>query len=159
MESQNGKRYIKGKLLYTIFHNEKEHFSIAKIKIEETNEDYNEKEIVIKGHFTHLQDHTKYYFYGEFEKHVKFGLQYKVNSYLTALPDTKEGLVAYLSSDLFYGVGKKTAEKIVNHLGETAISAILNNPAVLNEISGISKETAEILHESLIANQGFERIV
>src|SRR5699024_10408344 len=119
----------------------------------------NEKEIVIKGHFTHLQDHTKYYLYGEFEKHVKFGLQYKVNSYLTALPDTKEGLVAYLSSDLFYGGGKKTAEKIVNHLGETAISAILNNPEVLNEISGISKETAEILHESLIANQGFERIV
>src|SRR5699024_5929907 len=99
-QSKSEKRYIKGKLLYTIFHNEKEHFSIAKIKIEETNEDYDEKEIVIKGHFTNLQDQTMYYFYGEFERHAKFGLQYKVNSYLTALPDTKEGLIAYLSSDL-----------------------------------------------------------
>lgn len=156
---QDGKRYIKGRLLYTIFHNEQEHFSIAKIKIEETNEEYEEKEIVAKGYFSNLQEHTTYYFYGELERHVKFGLQYRVVSYQTALPDTRDGLIAYLSSDLFYGIGKKTAEKIVDQLGESAISKILNDPDVLQQVPGLSSDTAEKLRESLQINQGFEHVM
>src|SRR5690625_2102970 len=94
--------YIKGELLYTIFHNENEHFSIAKIKILETNEDYQEKDIVAKGYFTNLQEETAYSFYGQFEKHPKFGMLYRVDSYQTFITDTKDGLIAYLFSVLFY---------------------------------------------------------
>src|SRR5690625_3918259 len=97
------KGYIQGELLYTIFHNESEHFTIAKFKITATNEDYKEKEIVGKGYFSNLQEGTTYSFFGEFETHPKFGLQYNIHSYQTYIPDSKEGLIAYLSSDLFYG--------------------------------------------------------
>jgi exodeoxyribonuclease V alpha subunit len=151
--------YMKGELLYTIFHNEAEHFSIAKIKIHDTNEDYKEKEIVAKGYFTNLQEQTTYTFYGAFEKHAKFGLQYNVSSYQTFIPGTSNGLIDYLSSDLFYGVGEKTATRIVHALGERAIEKILNDPKVLNTIPGIKKETAEKLTTTLQENQGFERIV
>ncbi|MBM7597854.1 exodeoxyribonuclease V alpha subunit [Virgibacillus halotolerans] len=151
--------YVKGELLYTIFHNETEHFSIAKIKIHETNEDYKEKEIVAKGYFSNLQEQTTYTFYGVFEKHAKFGLQYKVSSYQTFIPETSDGLIAYLSSDLFYGVGEKTATRIVNALGESAIEKILNDSKVLTTIPGIKKETAEKLATTLQENQGFEHIV
>ncbi|OZU89866.1 ATP-dependent RecD-like DNA helicase [Virgibacillus indicus] len=158
-QSNNNRKYIKGELLYTIFHNEAEHFSIAKIKIIETNEDFKEKEIVAKGYFSNLQEQTTYCFYGDFEKHAKFGLQYKVDSYQTFIPDSKDGIIAYLSSDLFYGVGKKTASRIVKQLGESAISKILRQPDVLNEVPGIKKETAETLSRTLQENQGFEHIV
>lgn len=151
--------YIKGELLYTIFHNETEHFSIAKIKVLKTNEDYKEKEVVAKGYFSNLQEQTTYNFYGEFEKHAKFGLQYKVNTYQTFIPDTTDGMIAYLSSDLFYGVGEKTATRIVNALGESAISKILNDANVLTTIPGIKGETAEKLAKALHENQGFEHIV
>lgn len=150
--------FIKGEILYTIYHNETEHFSIAKIKVHESDEEVKEKEIVAKGYFSKLQEQTTYYFYGTFEKHAKFGLQYKVNSYKTIIPDTKEGLAAYLSSDLFFGVGRKTAERIVAELGETAVSKILDDPGVLSTIKGIKKETAERLAASLKENQGFEHI-
>ncbi|MBP1968757.1 exodeoxyribonuclease V alpha subunit [Virgibacillus natechei] len=159
MQSNEENGYIKGKLLYTIFHNEKEHFSISKIKVEDTNENYKEKEITAKGYFSNLQEQTTYYFYGVFEKHPKFGLQYKVNSYQTFIPDTKDGLIAYLSSDLFYGVGNKTATRIIDHLGESAISKILNNTDVLTEVPGVKRETADLLVKSLQENQGFEHIV
>ncbi|HLR41384.1 MAG TPA: ATP-dependent RecD-like DNA helicase [Virgibacillus sp.] len=151
--------YIKGELLYTIFHNENEHFSIAKIKILDTNEDYQEKDIVAKGYFTNLQEETAYSFYGQFEKHPKFGMQYRVDSYQTFIPDTKDGLIAYLSSDLFYGIGKKTASRIIEHLGESAISKILNNPEIVEDVPGLKKETAETLVKTLQENQGFEHIV
>ncbi|MCJ0930771.1 ATP-dependent RecD-like DNA helicase [Virgibacillus halodenitrificans] len=151
--------YVKGELLHTIFHNEAEHFSIAKIKVIETNEDFKEKEIIAKGYFSNLQEQTAYLFYGLFENHPRFGLQYRVTSYKTYIPDTTEGLIAYLSSDLFYGIGKKTAGKIVQHLGENAVSKILNDRNVLTGVPGLNKDTADSLAQSLQENQGFEHIV
>lgn len=152
------KGYIRGYLLYTIFQNESENFSIIKIKIEETNEDFDEREIVAKGYFTQLTEESSYTFYGTFENHSKFGVQYRVDSYQTYIPDTKEGLISYLSSDLFYAVGIKTAEKIVDKLGTNAIKKILDDPDCLHEIPGLNKKTAEQLHKSLEEHQGFEHI-
>lgn len=151
--------YIRGELLHTIYENEREQFRIAKIKVIESNEDKVEKDIVVKGHFSHLQSGTPYVFYGQLINHAKFGLQYDVTSFQTYIPETKEGLIAYLSSDLFYGVGKKTAEKIVDHLGNETISIILDNPDVLLDISGVSKKASESLYKTLKENQGFEQIV
>ncbi|MFA1820506.1 ATP-dependent RecD-like DNA helicase [Virgibacillus oceani] len=158
MESAKSHGYIKGELLFTIFRNESEKFVIAKVKVLETNEDYLEKDIILKGYFHQLQEQMAYYFYGVFEKHAKFGLQYRVHSYETYIPDTKTGLVSYLSSDLFYGIGKKTAKRIVEFLGEGAISKILNDPSVLARVKGLNKDTKDSFVKSLQENQGFEHI-
>ncbi|CDQ39480.1 SF1B family DNA helicase RecD2 [Virgibacillus salexigens] len=157
-EDKQSKGYIRGDLIHTIFHNEAEQFSIAKINVLETNEAYSEKDIVIKGYFSSLQEGTSYYFFGIFEKHPRFGMQYKVTSYKTFIPDTKDGLIAYLSSDLFYGIGTKTAEKIVNQLGENAISKIMDDEEALSEVNGIKKESAKSLRKTLQENQGFEHV-
>ncbi|WP_343752686.1 SF1B family DNA helicase RecD2 [Lentibacillus halophilus] len=156
--SNNDWTFIKGELLYTIFRNEQEYFTIAKIKIHETDEDYHENEIVIKGYLADLQESTIYSFYGTMEYHAKFGMQYKVHSYQTFIPDTKDGLVSYLSSDLFHGVGKKTAEKIVTHLGTSAITKIANDPDVLNEVPGLKKDKKDLISKAVMENQGFEQV-
>lgn len=156
-EQNNG--YIRGELLYTIFQNEVENFSIAKLKIIETNEAYEEKEIVGKGHFINLQEGVQYTFYGSFKHHAKYGLQYEVNRYETFIPDTRDGLVTYLSSDHFYGIGKKTAERIVETLGDNAISKIINDPSVVQKVPKLSKKGAKTLVETLQALQGFEHVV
>lgn len=151
--------YIKGEILYTIFRNEQEQFAIAKIKILETNEHYTEKEIVGKGYVSHLQTGTPYIFYGHLENHPKFGLQYAISSYQTYIPTTKEGLIQYLSSDLFYGIGKKTAKRIVDTLGESAIQTILDDPQVIKKIPGLKQDVGENLVKVLQENQGFEQVV
>lgn len=152
-------KYIKGELLYTIFHNATEHFSIAKIKVTGTNEEIQDKEVVVKGYFSNLQETKDYIFYGQMERHNKFGLQYQVTSYESNIPDTKDGLIAYLSSDLFYGIGKKTAVKIIEHLGESAISQILTNPDVLKGVQGLKPDKAKQLVKTLRENEGFEHVV
>jgi len=151
--------YIQGELMYTIFHNESEHFSIAKIKIHATNENYDEDEIVGKGYFSKLQEGMVYSFYGTFENHPKFGKQYNIHAYETYIPDTIDGLCAYLSSDLFYGIGKKTAQRIIDYLGQDAITKIIQNPDVVQTIPGLNKETGTSLAKTLQNNQGFEHIV
>ena len=67
MEQTDKRGFIKGEILFTIFENEAEHFSIAKIKIHETNEDYAEKDIVGKGYFSNLQIGVVYQFFGHLE--------------------------------------------------------------------------------------------
>src|SRR5699024_3087958 len=120
--------YIKGEISFVIFENSEEQFTIAKIKIHETNESYKEKDIDGKGHFSNLQEATVYTFYGQLIEHPKFGKQYDITAYETYVPNTTEGLIAYLSSDLFYGIGEKTATNIVNVLGEDAVQRIIEDP-------------------------------
>jgi exodeoxyribonuclease V alpha subunit len=151
--------YVKGELLYTIFQNDVEHFSIAKVKVLDTNVTFEEKEIVVKGYFSQLQEGTVYKFLGQLEKHPKYGQQYNVTSYQTFLPDTKDGLIAYLSSDLFYGIGKRTAKKVVDYLGESVVSKILNDPNVLDNVPGLKKESIATIVKTIHENQGFEHVV
>ena len=153
------RKYIKGELVHMIFHNQEEQFSIAKIKILKTNEAFDETAIVVKGYFSQLQKEETYIFYGSLINHSKFGLQYDVEQYQTFIPDSKEGLIAYLSSDLFYGIGEKTAEKIVSHVGTNAISKIMKDRNVLKDIPGLNQEAADNLVSVLKENQGFEQIV
>lgn len=157
-EQSNSKGFVQGEIMFTIYENAAEHFSIAKIKIHDTNEDYEEKEIVGKGHFTNLQKGVVYQFYGQLAHHSKFGMQYNITAYQTFVPETEEAVVAYLSSDIFYGIGKKTAQAIVDTLGENAITRILDNPEVLRNIPNVNKKIMKQLVETLQENQGFEQI-
>lgn len=156
METEEG--YIKGEIIFTIFQNVKEHFTIARLKLIETNEDYKEKEIVAKGYFSNLQEGVQYQFFGKMVTHPSFGLQYQVDSYQTVVPETKDGLVTFLSSDIFAGIGKKTAESIVGLLGEDAIDKILENPDVLLEVPRMPKKTINRLVKTLQENHGFEQV-
>lgn len=157
-ERKEDQRYIRGEVTFTIYENSVDHFSIVKIKIHETNEQYEEKDIVGKGNFINLQEGVVYEFHGKLITHPKFGIQYDVHAYQTFVPETKDAVITYLSSDLFPGVGKKTAQRIVRALGEQAITKILKNPDTLEDIPGISKKVKQNLYERLEENQGFERV-
>ena len=108
-------------MLHTIFHNELEHFSIAKIKVIETNEAYEEKEIVVKGYFSNFNRERAIISMACLNTILSLASNIIVVSYQTFIPATKDGLIAYLSSDLFYGIGKKTAQRIIDHLGDAAV--------------------------------------
>ena len=152
------KGYIKGKLNYMIFHNAEEQFSIASISILETNELVSEDEIVVKGHFPQLTYGNEYIFYGTIIEHPKFGEQYDVFTYEKELPKTEDSLIKYLSSDLFFGIGKKTAERIVQLLGIKAVDKILENEDVLDQIPSINKKLKARFLQDLRLHQGFERV-
>ena len=159
LTTEEERGYIKGEILFTIYENEAEHFSIAKLKINKTNEDFDEKEIVGTGYFANLQEGSTYFFYGKLIKHPKFGMQYNVESFETFVPATEDGLISYLSSDLFPGVGEKIAKSIVDKFGEDAINEILKKPKELYSIPRLNNKTASNLISTLQSNQGFEQVV
>lgn len=150
-------KFMKGKHLVTIFHNEQNLYTVLRIRVEETDHQYDEKEAVITGYFPKLHEHETYIFYGELKDHPKFGVQLHASHYRKDIPQTKQGVANYLSSDLFKGIGRKTAESIVDVLGENAITKILNQPSLLDDIPKLSGEKAKLLYDTLMEHQGLEQ--
>jgi exodeoxyribonuclease V alpha subunit len=152
-------KYIKGYPIVTIFHNDTNLYTVMRIKIDETTENYEDKEAIVTGYFPLLQEHETYTFFGVFKDHPKFGIQYHVNHFKKEIPKTGQGVIQYLSSDLFKGIGKKTAEKIVEALGENAINKIINNPDILKDVPQLSHEKARDLSKALLEHQGLEQVM
>lgn len=150
---------MKGRHLVTIFHNEQNLYTVLRIRLEETNEEYDDKEAVITGYFPKMHEQDTYIFYGELKDHPKFGLQFHAKHFRRDIPQTKQGVVNYLSSELFKGIGKKTAESIVETLGEKAISKILNTPSLLDSVPKLPAEKAKLLYDTLMEHQGLEQVM
>ena len=153
------KKYIKGRHLVTIFRNEENYYTVLKIKVEETNLVYEEKDATITGYFPSIHEHETYIFYGQMREHPRFGLQFHADHFRKELPQTREGVIAYLSGELFKGIGKKTAEKIVDTLGENAISRILNQPSLLDTVPRLPPDKAKQLYDTLMEHQGLEQVM
>lgn len=153
-------KFIKGKHLVTIFHNEQNLYTVLRIRVEETNdESYEEKEAVITGYFPRIHEQESYIFYGEMKEHPRFGMQFHATHFRKDMPQSKQGVINYLAGEMFKGIGKKTAEKIVEMLGENAISKILNQPSLLDSIPKLPPERAKMLYDTLMEHQGLEQIM
>jgi len=157
--TENNDKYITGEVLAIFFSNPSNFYKVMLIEIEETNSDYPEEEIVITGNFGRIQEGSSYQFYGDFNNHPKYGMQFKAERYETKQPSTSEAIINYLSSDSFKGIGEKTAEKVVDALGINCIDAIVENGEVLDQVSGVSKKQKETLVDVLSNEYGMQRVI
>lgn len=148
------KEYIKGTYIRNIFKSDNGYiigiFRIKDTNIESMN-DYINKTITFTGYFHELTENDNYYFYGEGVIHPKYGFQFQVEGYERVKPEDKDGIIEFLSSDLFPGVGVVTAESIVNTLGNSAIDKIINDYTCLYNVPKVSKKLAKIIYENLVS--------
>ncbi|WLD92196.1 ATP-dependent RecD-like DNA helicase [Alkalihalobacillus sp. AL-G] len=151
--------FVKGAILQKVFHNSETYYTVLKVSVKETDLVNKETEMVVVGTFPILNEEETYIFWGTEREHPKYGKQFIVEFYRKDLPRTEEGMVHYLSSDLFSGIGKKTAEKVVKVLGVDAFTKIMENPACLENVPDLSEERAKTIHQVLIEHQGLEQLL
>lgn len=151
--------FVSGEVLAIFFSNPSNFYKVILIEVDETNGEYAEDEIVITGNFGRIQEGASYQFYGSFTNHPKYGVQFKADRYETAQPSSSESIINYLSGPQFKGVGKKTAEKIVDELGTNCIDAIVENPNVLNQVDGVSKKQKNSIEEVLAEEYGMQKVI
>ncbi|MBG9979695.1 ATP-dependent RecD-like DNA helicase [Facklamia sp. DSM 111018] len=116
------------------------------------------EEMVVTGQFVSIHLDTPYQFFGQITSHPKYGEQFAATRYQQLIPSSEQGLVDYLSSKRFKGIGDKTATKIVETLGEKAVEMILNDATALDKVPGLSSKNALNLRNTLMQQQGTERI-
>lgn len=147
-----------GQVQSEIFTSPDSFFKVLIVSVEEANFDWHEPEITVTGSFGELSDDQTYRFEGKIVEHPRYGQQFQTTSYHVNRPTSKEGLIDFLSGKQFTGIGKKTAEKIVDKLGTDAINKIIADPHVLDALK-LRKTIKDSLVDNLRANQGMDQII
>ena len=146
------KLYIKGNYRKTIFSSSKG-YVIGLFKVRETNDEemklYINKSVTFTGYFHELNEDDMYCFYGETVDHPKYGIQFQVSDYERLKPEDEDGLVAFLSSDLFKGVGVTLAKSIVDTLGKNVLDEILKDESCLLLVPKMTAKKARKIYETL----------
>lgn len=154
--------YIKGKYKSDIFRSEKGYvigiFKVSETNIEEMHEFVNHT-ITITGYFYDLTENDNYILYGELVEHPKYGIQFSVKESEKVKPTDKDGIIEFLSSDLFPGVGEKLATKIVDTLGENTIDLILQDKNNLLTVSKISVKKVDLIYNILTSYENSHQTI
>ena len=154
--------YIVGTYKQTIFKSDNG-YVIGLFKVKDTDLEemkaYVNKTITFTGYFHELNETENYYFNGEPSFHPKYGYQFNVTSYERVKPEDKDGIVEFLCSDLFKGVGEKLAINIVDTLGCDALNLIIQDRNSLLLVPKMTTKKADIIYNTLIKYEESHQII
>ena len=156
-------KFIKGVFKKCIF-SSSNGFLIGTLNLKETNVDdlvdFIGEEFTFTGFFNELNVNESYIMYGNVIHNKKYGIQFNTVKYDRILPLEKDGLVAFLSSDIFNKVGIKTAKKIVEYLGCDCLKLIIQDYNNLLIVPKMTEKMAISIRNNLLKyNESFDMIV
>lgn len=155
----NDQLYISGEIMAFFYENPLNFYKVCLVQVEDTNSEYEENEIVITGTFGQLHEGISYRFYGQLVSHPKYGQQFQATSYEQVQPTGAVGLIKYLASEHFPGIGEKTAKRIVDTLGLNALELIIEDETALQAIPGLTKAKQQMIRENVLQQQGTEKVL
>lgn len=156
--SNNESPYIDGQAKAIFFSSPDSFYKVILVAVSDTNLDWNEDEIVVTGNFGEILEDSSYHFDGKLVQHPRYGYQFQATNYKSQMVTTEEGVIKYLSGDHFPGIGKQTAKKIVDGLGEDALMIINDDASVLSQL-GLSKKQQKVIIDNLNMNDSVEEII
>ena len=128
-------------------------YIIGLLKVKETTDEllkeYIGKSITFTGYFHELIIDDIYKFEGELDNHPKYGEQFKVLKYEKVKPNDINGVIEFLSSDMFPGIGDAIAKTIVDKLGNNALNLILEDNTVLDDIPKLTQKKKDVIINNL----------
>lgn len=142
---------IKGYLITTLFHNEKNKYSVIKIRLDQKKDE----NVVIVGYFDIPKKEDLIKYFGNYVDHQKYGKQFLIEQYEKVMPNDNEGVIRYLSSSTFKGIGSATAKVVVDALGKECLELIRNDPSILDQVN-IKQKHKETIVEGLQINSHLE---
>lgn len=146
-----------------IYYNESNGYGIIKIKIDYKNKVNSQYKNILFSNILSILSYfdrrpyedEEYEFTGELET-SSYGYQLKASMFRRLNENSREGVITYLSSELFPGVGKKAAEKVYECLGEEALNKIVENKNILDAVD-ISSKQKDIIYDNLIIHYQNEK--
>lgn len=142
---------IQGYLITTLFHNEKNKYTVIKIRLDQKKDE----NVVVVGYFDTPKKEDLIRYYGEYKDHIKYGKQFVIEQYEKVLPNDNEGIIRYLSSSTFKGVGTATAKIVVDTLGKDCLELIRSDNTVLDKVN-IREKSKQAIIEGLSINSHLE---
>lgn len=89
----------------------------------------------------------------------KYGLQLKINTCISILPKTEEGIIAFLSSGVLPYIKAKMASRLYQTFGNNVFSVIENTPEELLKVKGITEKKLKAIQEAYTINYGYQELL
>lgn len=104
-----------------------------------------------------LQEGATVKVWGRWETKSKHGPQFTAERFVEVSPQTRQGILRYLSSGMVEGIGKGMAGRIVDEFGEETLEIIENQPDRLTEIPGIGRKRSQKIKETFGQKKALSR--
>lgn len=126
---------MSGAVERVVYRNEKNQYTVLELNT-------GEELVTVVGAFPYVSEGEALHVFGTWNNHSTFGDQFKAQTFEHSRPATVSAMLKYLSSGAVKGIGKSTANKIVQAFGDQALEVIENDPVRLSQIRGITQEKA-----------------
>lgn len=134
---------LEGRLEHITYHNPHNHYMVARLSVGQSR-----KNVTVIGVLPGVAPGQNLSLNGTWETHPKYGEQFKVHSFEVTLPETIDGIRAYLESEYIKGIGPLMADRLITHFGADTLNVIEAAPEKLMEIKGIGREKAALIATS-----------
>lgn len=134
---------LSGQIERITYFSEASGYTVAKLKV------YGRPDLVtIVGNLTAPAAGAVLRLRGRWTRHPRFGEQFQVDHYETAVPATAAGMRKYLGSGLIRGIGPTMAGRIVARFGKEAMDIIEADPQRLTEVEGIGPKRVAMIRQA-----------
>ncbi len=134
---------LQGQIEKITYSDEESGFTIAKVKVDGQRE-----QVTVVGNLMSPVPGVILKMKGEWANHPKYGRQFKVIDYKTAVPATVYGIKNYLGSGLIKGLGPVMAGRIVKKFGIKTLDIIENKIEKLADVDGIGEKRIAMIKTS-----------
>ncbi len=126
---------LQGQIERITYTNDESGFTIARVKV------YGQRDLVtVVGNLMAPMPGEILKMRGEWANHPKYGEQFKIIHYKTAVPASVYGIQKYLGSGLIKGIGPVMAGRIVKRFGKQTLDIIEHDIEKLAGVDGIGKK-------------------
>ena len=147
-----GYEELKGTVLSVTYRNEQNGYAVVLIKCEGET-------VTVTGILSGVSSGDELVLQGGWKTHKVYGMQFEAKSVQILPPHSIEGILRYLSSGVIKGVGRATAQLIVERFGENTLQVIEKEPSRLAQIKGISESKAEKISEAFRSQYGLREVM
>jgi exodeoxyribonuclease V alpha subunit len=140
IEVEQPAEFVEGTLDQVLYVNEANGYVVAVV---ETERDGTERQrITVVGPLGAIEIGAGLKLTGHYEKHPRYGQQFRVTDFETLRPAGVAALERYLASEI-KGVGPALARRIVRHFGDTLGTVLETTPERLHEVPGVPHIVAQ----------------
>lgn len=131
---------LRGQIERITYTNDESGFTVAKVRV------YGQRDLVsVVGNLMAPTPGEIMEMKGEWVNHPKFGEQFKIVHYKTAVPASVYGIQKYLGSGLIKGIGPVMSKRIVKKFDKDTLDIIEDNIDRLIEVEGIGKKRIRMI--------------
>ena len=144
---------LEGEIQSVVYRNDESGYAVVRV------EDTDGRTVTAVGCLPHVAPGETVIAQGRWTSHPNYGEQFSVQRVERRLPDTREAVLAYLSSGVIRGLGKATAMLIVEAFGAEALEVLERRPEQLSQVKGLSASRAKQITEAFARQTGMRKLM